>query len=86
MFRVTRRPPSGSTERLALEGRLTREGLARFEEACRALLAPGVSLELDLSGLRFVDSQGVTLLQTLRREGVALVGASGFVDGLLGAP
>jgi len=85
MLRVTPRPRGGSVQCLALEGRLTHDGLGRFEEACRDLLDQGVPLELDLSGLRFVDAPGVAALQALRREGVELVGASGFVDALLRA-
>ena len=85
MLRVTRRQRCGSTQCLALEGRLTYDGLGRFEEACREILDRGTPLELELSGLRFVDPPGVATLQALRREGVALVGASGFVDALLRA-
>jgi ABC-type transporter Mla MlaB component len=83
MLRVTPRPQRGSVECLALEGRLTRDRLPRFEETCREVLARGVALELDLSGVRFVDPHGAAALQALRREGVALVGASGFLDVLL---
>jgi len=87
MLRVTRfesRPRDGAT--LRIEGRLTHEDLPRFQEACASLLDAGSALRLDLSGLQFADSAGVATLQALRRSGVTLMGASGFLDALLADP
>lgn len=86
MIRVTRRPISESVESLSVEGRLTRVGVARFEEACAKLLEAGQALRLDLSGLQFADREAVAALQRLRSRGVALTGASGFVEALLAEP
>jgi hypothetical protein len=38
---------------------------------------------LELSGLQFADRAAVATLRALRRRGVSLVGASGFLDALL---
>lgn len=83
MLRVTRFEPNGSIESLRVEGRLTRSELPRFEAACWELLEAGCALRLDLTGLQFVDRDAALSLRGLRGRGVALVGASGFVDALL---
>lgn len=86
MLRVTRSQANGSTESLRIEGRLTRLDLPRFEESCAELLDGGRRLRLDLSGLQFADREAVATLKALRRRGVAIEGASGFVDALLAEP
>ena len=86
MLRVTRSHMNGSIESLRVEGRLTRRDVPRFQEACAELLDGGRSLHLDLAGLQFADREAVATLQALRRRGVALVGASGFLDALLAEP
>lgn len=83
MLRVTRFDAREETEILRVEGRLTAEDLARFQQACGELLAAGRSLSLELSGLQFADREAVATLRALRRRGVSLVGASGFLDALL---
>jgi ABC-type transporter Mla MlaB component len=85
MLRVTR-SQNGSIGSLRVEGRLTRLDLPRFQEACSELLQGGSALRLELSGLQFADREAVASLQALRRRGVALVGASGFLDALLSEP
>ena len=83
MLRVTRSETEGSIDALRVEGRLTQPDLPRFQEVCAEPLAAGRSLRIDLSGLQFADRDGVTALRALRRRGVSLVGASGFLDALL---
>jgi ABC-type transporter Mla MlaB component len=83
MLRVTRLRSDESIDSLRVEGRLTQHDLPRFQEACAELLAAGRSLRLDLSGLQFADRDAVIELRALRRHGVSLVGASGFLDALL---
>jgi hypothetical protein len=41
---------------------------------------------LDLSGLRFVDDEGVRFLRECRRRGASLLGALPFVSALLDPP
>jgi anti-anti-sigma regulatory factor len=83
MLRVTRFETGDESGILRLEGRLTTENLARFQQAYAELLAGGRRLRLDLSGLQFADREAVVLLRALRQRGVAFVGASGFLDALL---
>lgn len=87
MLRVTRyESRAEEAETLRVEGRLTREDLPRFQEACASLLEARTGLRLDLSGLQFADRAAVATLQALRRRGVSLVGASGFLEALLADP
>ena len=83
MMRVTRMVAGDGGESLRVEGRLTHETAEELRMACEAILADQGSLELDVSGLRFVDPAGVTLLQGLERRGARLGGRSGFVGELL---
>jgi RNA polymerase sigma-70 factor (ECF subfamily) len=51
--------------------------------ACEAVLTQQRSLQLDVSGLQFVDPTGVALLRGLERRGNRLQGCSGFMNELL---
>lgn len=51
--------------------------------ACEAIFAEERSLQLDVSGLQFVDPTGVALLHGLQRQGTRIGGCSGFVGELL---
>lgn len=51
--------------------------------ACEAVLTEQGSLELDVSGVQFLDPTGVALLRGLERRGTRLGGCSGFVSELL---
>jgi RNA polymerase sigma-70 factor, ECF subfamily len=83
MMRVTRIAADDGGEALRVEGRLTHETAEELRMACEAVLAGGSALGLDVSGLRFVDAAGVSLLRGLERRGTRLGGRSGFVGELL---
>jgi ABC-type transporter Mla MlaB component len=86
MLRITHAHPDARTASLRVEGRLTRADLPRLQQTCAELLAGGAQLQLELSGLQFADRDGVVTLRSLRSRGVALQGASGFVEALLSDP
>jgi len=83
MLRISPLQSSGATV-LLLEGKLLEPWL---DELQRAVTAAGRknSVQLDLSGLDFVDPAGAILLATLQRSGVTLRAASPFVAGLVTA-
>jgi RNA polymerase sigma-70 factor (ECF subfamily) len=83
MMRVTRMATDEGIETLRVEGRLTHETVEELRMACEAVLTEQRSLELDVSGLQFVDPTGVALLHGLERNGTRLGGCSGFVNELL---
>jgi RNA polymerase sigma-70 factor (ECF subfamily) len=83
MMRVTRIAAGEGLEALRVEGRLTHENVEELRMACKAVLTERGSLQLDVSGLQFVDPKGVALLHTLEQQGTRLGGCSGFVSELL---
>jgi RNA polymerase sigma-70 factor (ECF subfamily) len=83
MLRVTRIETSEGGATLRVEGRLTHETVKELRMACEAVLTTRGALELDVSGLMFVDPTGVALLQGLERQGARLRDCSPFVGELL---
>src|SRR5262245_28595939 len=83
MIRVTRIPGGEGVETLRVEGRLTHETVEELRRACEAVLTGQRSLQLDVSGLQFVDSTGIALLDGLAKRGNHLGGCSGFINELL---
>jgi ABC-type transporter Mla MlaB component len=83
MLRITRSESAG-TAVLLLEGKLLEPWL---DEVRRAIADAGRqnAVQLDLSGLDFVDPTGALLLATLGRRGIVLRAASPLVAGLMAA-
>jgi ABC-type transporter Mla MlaB component len=79
MLRITER--NGS---LLLEGRVAERWVPELERAAATCLEKSPSLELDLSGVSYVDAAGAKLLARLAARNVALRGHSAFVAELLG--
>ena len=85
MLRITRQPGAGQAA-LLLEGNLLKEWIAELQQALAEARQDGAVVELDLSGLRFVDAEGASFLRECRKRGVSLLGASPFVSALLDPP
>jgi RNA polymerase sigma-70 factor (ECF subfamily) len=83
MLRVTRIGTGEGGDTFRVEGRLTHETVEELRMACQSVLTRQGSLELDVSGLMFVDPAGVALLHGLERQGTRLGGCSPFVGELL---
>jgi RNA polymerase sigma-70 factor, ECF subfamily len=79
MLRITRIETSDGRKSLRVEGRLTRDTAGELRMACNGTL----DLDLDVSGLQFVDPTGIGLLHGLERGGARLAGSSGFLNELL---
>lgn len=82
MLRITR-SNSGDAAVLLLEGKLTDPWT---EELRAEIQRIGCVARVDLSGLSFVDAHGAQLLHQLERNGVAVIGASAFIRGVLDLP
>jgi ABC-type transporter Mla MlaB component len=65
---------------LRLEGTLAGPWVQEVGQLCDELLAGGLALTLDCSGVSFVDSKGVALLQGLRASRVAIENCSPFLE------
>jgi len=83
MLRVTRIGTGEGGDTFRVEGRLTHETVEELRMACDSVLTRQGSLELDVSGLMFVDPAGVALLHGLEQRGTRLGGCSPFVGELL---
>ena len=79
MLRIT--PTDGSKDQvvLRLEGRVAGPWVTELWKACEKALGEGQALVLDLAGVSFLDSAGVTLLRKFRSNGVELAECSPFV-------
>jgi ABC-type transporter Mla MlaB component len=85
MLRITRQP-GADHDTLLLEGKLLREWIDELQHALAQTPQEGRATALDLSGLRFIDQEGVRFLRECRRRGASLLGASPFVSALLDPP
>ncbi len=82
MLRITFTGEGTNSETLRLEGRLVGPWVKQLRSICRARSA-GERLQLDVSGLRYVDADGAALLRELAQRGAVLSGLSSFVAALL---
>ena len=64
---------------LKLEGRVIGPWVEEVRRISEKILASGVMLTLDLSGVSFVDREGVILLRSLRGRQAIFVHSSVFV-------
>jgi ABC-type transporter Mla MlaB component len=85
MLRITRQP-GADHDTLLLEGKLLKEWIEELQQAFAQERQDGAAIALDLSGLRFIDDEGVRFLRECRRRGASLLGASPFVSALLDPP
>lgn len=83
MLRIARIGKPGAACILRLEGRVIGPWVDELRRSCEEALATSTSVELDLSGVSFVDRPGIPLLLCLRERGVILGKCSGFVSALL---
>ena len=68
---------------LKLEGRIIGQWANELREECEMWLAKGRKAVLDLSGIIFIDEQGIEILKTMKQNGVNLIGCSLFLSELL---
>ena len=79
MLRITPTESGNHEIILRLEGRVAGPWVTELWKACEKVLGEGQALSLDLAGVSFLDSAGVTLLRKFRTNGVELAECSPFV-------
>jgi anti-anti-sigma regulatory factor len=82
-LRITRRDGAPSRATLRLEGRLVAAWAPFVERECATLLRSQMQVDLDLSGVRFVDGVGVETLARLSGEGIEIRGCTVAVASVL---
>ena len=83
MIRITVAPREHGATRVIVEGRITKVSSVELARVCDQHLAGGENLELDLSAVTFADSDGVTLVRDLVRQGCVLGECAGLVRALV---
>ena len=81
MFRITNKTVARKAL-LVLEGRLVGEWVQVLNEECSAQIKKGRALSLDLSGLTFVDQDGIALLRQLKGLNASFIECPAFVAAL----
>jgi anti-anti-sigma regulatory factor len=81
MLRITNKT-AGRKALLVLEGRVGGEWVQVLNEECAAHIQNGRALSLDLSGLTFVDQDGIELLRQLDRLNVQFIQCPAFITTL----
>ena len=82
MLRITHEPDRPQGRTLRLEGQLTGPWVDELASACQQAMegAGASSLIVDMTGVRFVDAEGVRLLRALAAGQTTLVNCSTFVS------
>jgi anti-anti-sigma regulatory factor len=83
VLRITRQTHVAATVTLKLEGRLMEPWASELDRLATDALDRRNRLVLDLSGLLFVDREGIALLRALGARGASLSGGSSFVTALV---
>jgi hypothetical protein len=86
MHRITRLDLDATRTRLRIEGRLLTSCLPSIQQACSTCLSAGRALEIDLAGVEHMEEPVAAALRALRRRGVAVSGASAYIEALLAPP
>ena len=83
MLKITRVRESRSQVLLKLEGKITAQWACLLESECRTCLRNRQSVQLDCTGVDFLDANGIEVLRNLGRQNVTLISAPAFVTELL---
>lgn len=83
MLKITKKEMNGSRVILKLEGKITGQWAELLDGECRAELKRRTSIQLDCSGVDFLDEKGVKVLKSLPHKQVTLISAPRFVMELL---
>jgi anti-anti-sigma regulatory factor len=83
MLKITKTETNGAKVILKLDGKITDQWAALLDGECRAAIRDGKRVELDCTGVDFVDSRGVQVLKSLPRKHLTLINAPGYMTELL---
>ena len=79
MLKIERLEGQDDPVTLRLEGRVIGPWVDEVRRSCEPLLAEKAGIALDLSGVAFIDRDGVALFRRLRQSRVALLNCSAFL-------
>ena len=71
---------------MRVEGRIVAEWVAVLERECRRALQENRSIRLDLSGVTYIDADGVETLRQLGPDELEIIDCPEFIEALLRTP
>ena len=83
VLRISSGSQAGSLVRLKAEGTIVGDWVRLLEAECLHHMAARKLVELDLSGVSFVNREGVVMLRGLVGSGAQVVGVNALVKALL---
>ena len=83
MLRISSEDETGLVVRLKAEGTIKGDWVPLLEAECLCHLDSGRTVELDVTGIGFVDREGAAMVRGLVEKGVRLVGTRALVEALL---
>jgi len=83
VLRISSEDETGLVVRLKAEGTIKGDWVPLLEAECLCHLGSGRMVELDVTGIGFVDREGAAMVRSLVDKGVRLVGASALVEAIL---
>ena len=83
MLRISSEDDTGLVVRLKAEGTIRSDWVPLLEAECLCHLDSGRMVELDVTGIGFVDLEGASMVRSLVEKGVRLVGTRALVEALL---
>jgi len=84
MLRITKLAEDDKKMRLKVEGRLVGDWVPELDRVCTDYISTNKKVSLDLSDMSFIDGKGVDVLRKLSGNGLQIIGASLWVQSLLG--
>ena len=79
MLKITRTVLSKKEMTLQLDGRVSGKWVELLEDTAESVLREGISLNIDLTNVSFIDCEGIALIQNLVQRGVRHVNPPLFV-------
>lgn len=70
MLKITRAVLSEKEVTLQLDGRITGQWVELLKDTAESVLRDGISLNVDLTNISFVDCEGIALIRNLIQRGV----------------
>ena len=70
MLKITRAVLSEKETTLQLDGRVTGQWVELLRDTAESVLRDGMSLNIDLTNISFIDCEGIALIRNLIQRGV----------------
>jgi ABC-type transporter Mla MlaB component len=84
MLRISQLDSDGRTATLRVDGSLSGVWVGELRRLCEVTLASGDALNIDCGGISFSDTEGVALMNDLRKRQVALTNCPPLLQFQLG--